>query len=121
MSPTEARKQIVQLVAVIVVSSIVLAGLVIGGFVNQSNLAHGQIRTSERTECRAKRNAALDQARWNVVADLFDAKSRAESRAIGERLHTYPTSLELANKGGTIDGVHFGPCPAPINAKGEAP
>lgn len=128
MTLAESRRQIQQLAAMIVISSAVIVGISLFGFLSAhaaairdhrliATIAAGsslQQQTAKRTECVRAASAALDAARWGDIAKLFQVTTRTEARAIGEDLTHLPTLVALAEKGGVIAQVHLRACPASI-------
>lgn len=135
MSPSESRRESLILAALIVISTVLIAGISVFGFLSAHNASrrdhsviigvaeNGQLteRNAARTECIREASAALDNARWNDVAALLTAHSRAEAAVIGAQLGQLPNVLDLANQGGRVAGHRLDPCPPPLESPKGSP
>lgn len=135
MTTNRARREIVGLAVLIVVSTCLGIGVSLGGFLSQHSqtqqdrkLLVSQGRTlavavkngeetrdqASRTECARQRSASLDKARWDGVWDLFlnpDTKTAARIAAAKKAL---PKIDALVDNGGKVDGHMYPPCSASI-------
>lgn len=82
--------------------------------VEQARIAvDAQRANTERTECFRGISASLDEARWDLIASLITVGDRAHVRVIGEQIRDLPNVVELADRGGFVNGERISPCPPP--------
>lgn len=134
MTLAENWRQMRFLAGVVVLSTAIILGALLFGFLNQ----HGQvasehrqasrdhallvgvqanaalnIETSARTECIRKLAAAVDDERWNLVGQAFHVSTAEQAATIGREISTIPQSLDVADHGGKIGATTYGKCPPP--------
>lgn len=136
MSSKQFSRQTTALVIVIVLAALTLGAVVSYGVSNKKSdkanhaiIVHVDgngaltIAQAKRSECRATRSSALEAARWNILFGLASNKNatQADAVAAGEEGKRLPNLDLLTAKGGTVDGVHYVPCPQSIVPKKKPP
>lgn len=68
---------------------------------------------SDRTECFRAASAALDAARWDLVAELFTVATPEQAKAIGAQLAGLPKVTDISERGATVGNQDLRACPPP--------